>query len=280
MAVGRHVRRPLDRIIAAAQAIAHGDLAARTRLERADEFGIVGRRLDRIAAGLAGQEAIRSTFRRFVSGSVAERILADPSSGRLGGEELEVTVLFYGLAGYREAAEHLAPTEVVELLNRYLTAMGDLVDDHGGSVLEFVGDEVLAVFGAPEPLSDDAERAVRCAVAMRERLVELAREWQTTGLDAAWRGRVEGGLRPRLGLHTGTVVAGNLGSPTRLKYGVIGDAVNLAARTQSLTAALGAELLLTREVRDRLSEELRGRVAARGEHRVKGRAQPVEVFSL
>ena len=278
-AVGRHVRRPLGRIIAATEAIERGDYDARTGLERGDELGVVARRVDQVAAGLAERETIRATFGRFVSGDVVERLLADRGGTRLGGEEREVTVLFCRLEGYRDVAELLTPTQVVSLLNGYLSAMGEVVDHHGGCVLEFVGHEVLSVFNAPREVSGHAEAAVRCALAMRRRTVELLRTWRDELAETGNEG-AGAGLFACLGLHTGPVVAGNLGSRRRLKYGIIGDTVNVAARTQALAARLGEGLLLTRETAEQLPPALRAEASPRGEHMVKGRAQPVEVLAL
>ena len=278
--VGRGVRSLLEQVIEATTAIASGKLRTRLTLERRDEFGVMGRHFDQMAAGLEDRELIRDVFGRYVSESVARTLLASGEARNLGGEEREVTVLFSDLRGYSTISEHLAPTQVVNLLNAYLGAMNVIIDEHGGCVIEFLGDAILAVFGAPVAQEDHPEAAVRCALAMQRRLVELNEEWEQSGLAQLWQAAGLERLAERIGVHTGRVVAGNLGSESRMKYAVIGDTVNVAARLEALNKLLRTEILISDEVRARLSEGLQWRAVAQGEHRVKGRDQVVAVFSL
>jgi adenylate cyclase len=142
------------------------------------------------------------------------------------------------------------------------------------------GDAILAVFGAPHYLPDHSERAVRCALSMRERLVELNQEWRQSGLSQYWQNGAEVGLSERIGIHTGPVVAGNLGGTTRMKYAVIGDSVNVASRLESLNKELDTDILVSEQVYTHLPGDLLEQLQDKGVHRVKGRQQSVRVFGI
>ena len=284
VAVGRNVQEPLGRMIQTTAAIAGGDLNARLRLQRSDEFGLVGSRFDAMAAGLEEREFIRDTFGRYVSEEVARSLLADRSTMRLGGEVRDVTIIFCDLRGYSTISEQLEPKEVVDLLNRYLGAMNDVIDAHGGVVIEFLGDAILAVFGAPHDVPNHASAALRCAEAMGAQLATLNDTWRAEGLAVRWEQVGLDSLRQRVGIHCGPVVAGNLGSRKRAKYAVIGDAVNVAARLEQLNKEVGVDsvtaLLFSDAVHEAIDPDLRARAVRRGEFTVKGRQQPVGAWTL
>ena len=151
---------------------------------------------------------------------------------------------------------------------------------HLGCVIEYLGDGILAVFGAPDTVPGHVEHAVRCAEAMREQLGELNARWDADGTSARWKALGMERLAQRIGIHTGRVVAGSLGSSVRMKYAIIGDTVNLAARLEGLNRVLGTDILVSEQVLAQLPSELAARFSAHGEQMVKGRAQPVRVFSL
>ena len=277
--VGRNVRKPLGHITDATTEIAAGRLDTRVHLQRKDEFGILGRHLDAMAAGLGERELIRATFGRFVSEEVAQRVLASEDGAALGGEERIVTMLLTDLSGYSTLSEQMAPAEVVTLLNTYFGLMGEIIDRYHGCVIEFTGDGFLCVFGAPNALPDHAERAVRCAVEMQARLADANGEWAQ--LEAKlWHGQGTAHLRMRIGVHTGAVIAGNIGTPSREQYSVIGDSVNVTARVEQLNKDLGTGTLITEETLIRLPPELRSRAVLRGEHPIRGRTHTVTVYSI
>lgn len=275
----RNVREPISLITEAMSDVARGKLDTRLKLKRSDEFGLMSLYFDRMAEGLQEREFIRETFGRYMSEDVARALLERRELVKLGGEERVVTVLFSDLEGYSTISEQLTPTQVVEMLNSYLGAMSELIDTHHGCVLEFLGDAILAVFGAPHHDADHCAQAVRCALAMRDRVKTLNEEWRRTGLARYLKESGVEQLSVRIGIHTGRVVAGNLGSPTMMKYTVIGDAVNLAERLEQLNKELGSTILVSGEVRAELPEDLRRKMVSRGEHTVKGREQPVSVYS-
>jgi adenylate cyclase len=280
LVVGRNVREPLTRVIDATAAIARGRFDTRLQLARDDEFGLMARYFDRMAEGLAEREVIRETFGRYVAPDVARTLLQD--GARLGGERRDVTVLFTDLAGYSTISEALQPDQVVSLSNAYLGAMQVAIDAEGGTVIEFLGDAILAVFGAPTRSTDHADRAVRCALAMREQLAALNEASEGEGVAELWRNAGVERLAHRVGLHTGSVIAGNIGSTTRMKYAVVGDAVNVAARLEQLNKTLQTEVLLSSATLGALSESTREQAhpARVGELPVKGRQEPVEVYSI
>ncbi len=274
------IREPLVRILATTQAITEGRLDARSGLNRADEFGILGRHFDGMAAGLKEREFIRDTFGRYMSERLAKKLLGDPTATQLGGEEIEVTILFADLRSYSTISERLSPTQVITVLNEYMGEMGKVVDEHHGVVIEFLGDAILAVFGAPEDDPLHPEHAVQCALAMQRRLDVLNAQWDQTGLAALWKQAGVERLRARIGVHTGNVVAGNMGGFRRMKYAVIGDAVNVATRVEALNNQTDTDILVTAATRTKLPDAIAAKLLTKGTHPIKDRALPVEVFSV
>ncbi len=277
--VGRSVRNPLGLITNATTEIASGRLGTRVAITRRDEFGVLGRHLDQMAAGLGEREFIRETFGRFVSEDVARQVLSSREGGALGGEERIATVVFTDLAGYSSLSEKMAPAEVVLMLNTYFGLMGEIIEQHHGCVIEFVGDGMFCVFGAPNVLPNHAELAVQCAIAMQAKLASAHAEWEHTE-PKLWYGQGSARLRMRIGVHSGVVIAGNVGTASRTKYSIIGDTVNLAARVEQLNKEFGTETLITEETLFRLPDAQRRTAVSRGEHKVKGRDRAVVVYSL
>ena len=278
--VARSVRKPLTALIDGTEAIARGELTTRLHMQRSDEFGVMARHFDAMAEALQDREFVRETFGRYVSEDVAKVLLDKRQHTELAGEERVVTVLISDIRGYSTVSERLPPVHVVDMLNRYLSAMNEVIDEHKGCVIEYLGDAILAVFGAPNYLPDHSERAVRCALRMRERLVELNEEWRQSGLSQYWQDGRDTGLSERIGIHTGPVVAGNLGGSTRMKYAVIGDSVNVAARLEALNKELGTDILVSEQVYAHLPSDLLERFQEKGVHQVKGRQESVRVFGI
>jgi adenylate cyclase len=210
---------------------------------------------------------LTAAFGQYVSKEVLERVLRD--GARLGGDVRTVSVLMSDVRGFTTLAERLAPAQISETMNEYFTAMVDVILAHRGMVNDFIGDGILAVYGAPV---DDAEHAWHA--------VETAIEMQTAlrGLNARWE--LEG--RPRLAMgvavNTGEVFAGNMGAPRKKKYSVLGDTVNSVARIEGLNGELGTEILISgatlASVRDRVQVKDRGAV------RVKGKVQAIDIFEV
>ena len=209
----------------------------------------------------------RKALERYLAPAVAEKVIADPTAIQLGGENMTVTVLFSDIRGFTRMSEHMEPHSVVELLNEYFSEMTDLIDESGGTLDKYLGDGIMALYGAPFTKPDDALRATKTAMEMQRALVELNRNWETKGQPP---------LRMGVGLNTGTVTAGNIGSTKRLDYTAIGDAVNLASRLCA-NAAPGQIL-----VSESTYMQLNGSIPAQRLEpiRVKGKETPVELLQI
>ncbi len=178
------------------------------------------------------KKKVRDIFSQYVAPTVVNEILSHPESIELGGEMREVTIFFSDIRSFTTFSEAHTPKEVVELLNEYLDAMTQVIFEFGGTLDKYVGDEIMAIFGAPLPLPDHPRVAVACAVAQLKKLRELQTKWRLEGRTV---------LDIGMGLNTGTVVVGNIGSTMHKDYTVIGDAVNLAARIEALTRTYSDE---------------------------------------
>ena len=210
---------------------------------------------------------IRSLFGRYVSEEVVTGLLASPEGPKLGGEHRRVTLLMSDLRGFTPLTEGLAPEQVLRLLNSYLATMADVILAHQGTIDEFVGDGILAIFGAPLARPDDARRAVACAAAMQAAIVGLNECNESEGLPH---------LEMGVAVHTGEVIVGNIGSERRAKYGVVGSAVNRAGRIESFT--VGGQVLISDAALREAGEGVR--VGARLAIDAKGTREPIVVFDL
>ena len=210
---------------------------------------------------------IMDSFGKYVTSEVRDQIL----EGRipLDGELKDVTVLFADLRGFTTLTESTKPKEVVKIINDYFSEMAEAIGQNNGLVLQFIGDEIEAVFGAPSPLEDHPTHAVRAAVAMRERLESVNTKLQKKGYAP---------LRHGIGIHTGNVVAANIGSEDRLSYALVGDTVNVASRIQSLNKEYGTDVLISATTVERLTEYIKGEKL--GATAVKGKKEAVEIFKL
>jgi adenylate cyclase len=191
-------------------------------------------------------ELVRRAFGRYVSEEVAASILKSPEGLELGGEEREVTILMSDLRGFTALAARLTPHEVIEFLNLYLEAMVDVISRHEGTIDEIIGDAILVIFGAPLPCEDHAAKAVACGLAMQLAMTEVNRR-------LVGKGAAE--LEMGIGVHTGRVIVGNIGSLRRTKYAAVGSNVNLAGRIESFTT--GGQLLISESTRQKINSPLR-----------------------
>lgn len=218
---------------------------------------------------IAQQSLQRSALERFLSPEVVEMVVANPDI-RLGGVNQEVTVMFADIRGFTTMSETMEPGRVVEILNEYFTRVTDVIFDNGGTLDKYIGDAVMAVFGAPISKGNDAAAAVNSAMQIQRLLVELNR-------DAAAREWPE--LRVGIGINTGNAIAGNIGSPRRLDYTVVGDAVNTAQRL--MTNAAGGQILISESTARKLGKTGKTIDLERlPELKVKGRSEAVPVFRV
>jgi len=218
---------------------------------------------------IAQQSLQRSALERFLSPEVVEMVVANPDI-RLGGVNQEVTVMFADIRGFTTMSEAMEPGRVVEILNEYFTRVTDVIFDNGGTLDKYIGDAVMAVFGAPISKGNDAAAAVNSAMQIQRLLIELNR-------DAAAREWPE--LRVGIGINTGNAIAGNIGSPRRLDYTVVGDAVNTAQRL--MTNAAGGQILISESTAKKLGKTGKTIDLERlPELKVKGRSEAVPVFRV
>lgn len=221
---------------------------------------------------------LKAAFSRYVSASVVESILKDPSKLELGGERKEMTVLFSDIRGFTSISERLTPEHLVEVLNRYLNRMTEIVFAHEGVLDKYIGDAVMAFWNAPFDQPDHALRAVRTALAMRDVLDEMnaSQSFGDFAPHSSGEGRMPLELRIGLGVNTGDMVVGNVGGKERFDYTVIGDNVNLASRLESLTKEYGAGILITEKTYKQVHQQVLARRLDKVA--VKGKKEPVLIY--
>jgi adenylate cyclase len=210
---------------------------------------------------------MRRAFTSYMAPEVVHQVLADPDRVQLGGEVRQVTLLFTDLAGFTGLAEHVRPHELVAFLNDYFTRMCDCVLAQRGVIDKFIGDSIMAMFGAPVPQPDQAERAVLAALGMFDAMHGLGAELEHRGWPP---------VGTRIGIHCGEAVVGNMGSNKRFDYTAVGDTVNLASRLEGANKAFGTRCLVSEPVWAAVAERVLGREV--GLVRVKGRDEPIRVF--
>jgi adenylate cyclase len=226
-----------------------------------------------VATGLARQEKERQAlqsqvrFEQFFGPDLAAQLADEPDL--LKGRAAEVTLLFCDVRGFSLASERLGPERTVEWISDAMSELSECVVNEQGVLVDYIGDELLAMWGAPKPQSDQAERAVRAALAMRSRL---------PALNARWQDKLGEAMDFGVGINTGPARVGNTGSRFKFKYGPLGNSVNLASRVQGLTKYLGCPLLVTQETRDRLGKDFLARRVVNA--RVVNITEPVDLYEV
>ncbi len=220
-----------------------------------------------IGANAMTHRRLRVALGRYVSPQVAARIERNPAD--LAGERRQVSILFSDLRGFTTLSERIAPDQMAIRLTEYFDAMAAVIFAHHGMVNDFIGDAILAVFGAPLNDPDHARHAVESACAMQQALEHLKQHWRAAGLAP---------LQIGIGIHTGEVFAGNVGGAGKVKYAVVGDTVNLASRVEGLNKELGTTMLMTEATYHAAGLEMR--VSDRGLVDVKGRQDPVRIYEV
>ncbi|MCR4297945.1 MAG: adenylate/guanylate cyclase domain-containing protein [Gallionella sp.] len=214
------------------------------------------------------RKEITRVFSLYVTPQVVNYLIAHPERINLGGERRKITLLFTDLAGFTTFSEALSPERVTYLLNRHFTEMTDILLEHEGTLVQFIGDAIMAFWGAPLDDDDQAYHAVATAVAMQKAMAELREELAKEDLPQIWM---------RIGIHSGSAVVGNLGSAKRFGYTAVGDDVNLAARLEGINKLYGTGIMMSSDT----ARQVEGRIALRPVDRVivKGKSQAVEVFT-
>lgn len=265
--LSRHIGRLTENLRSAMDQVQAGNFGVRLDIVSVDEFAQLYRGFNHMVAGLQERQRLQEAVERYISPLLADEIRK--GGLQLGGIGVHATVLFSDIRGFTNLSEKLKAQEIVELLNRYFSAVSPSITRHGGWINKFGGDSILAVFGVPMAQLDHAQQAVSAALDMRSALAAFNAAQEKAG------GPV---LRIGIGLHSGWLVAGNMGSKDRMEYTVIGDAVNTASRLQNLTKVLGVDILISAEVYQATDKDLLAREMAPAE--VQGKSTPLRIYAL
>ncbi len=239
-----------------------------------ETFLVVGVLLSTVPTALLGyiiesrkRAFIHDAFSHYLAPSVVENLAKNPDALKLGGEEKYITAFFSDIASFSTFSEKLSPSELVAFLNRYLTAMSDIILEEQGTIDKYEGDAIIAFFGAPLDMDDHALRCVVAALRQQQRLLELREEWKAEGLPE---------VHIRIGINSGPMVVGNMGTESSMNYTMMGDHVNLAARLEGVCKAYRVPILMSRDT----YMEVRDHIAARfvDKVRVVGRSTPVDLY--
>ncbi len=259
--------RPLLKLAQGTKAVAAGNFDVVLPISSRDEIGDLTESFNEMAKNLKDKEKIKHAFSSYVARQVVDEILKNPDGIMLTGERRDVTVIFCDLRGFTPLAEKLPPEEVVAALNEFYSLMIDTTIKNDGSINKFLGDAVMAIFGAPVHYADHSLRAIKTAVGMQAQVVELSAQ------------RVKSGKAPiaiGIGVSAGVAVAGTVGTESQMEYTVIGDRVNLAARLES--NAKPGQILISQETYDHVADHVKARCL--GLMSVKGKEEEVTVFEI
>ena len=258
---------PITTLVGATKEIEKGNFKVGVKATTGDEIGILTESFVDMGRGLEEREKMKDAFGKFVNKEIAEQVLK--GTIKLGGERKKATVFFSDIRGFTAISEKLEPEEVVEFLNQYMTRMVNCVNNTNGVVDKYIGDAVMAVWGAPVTHGNDTENAVNGALMMRHELIEFN------------KGR-GGDKKPIIkigcGLNTGPVLAGQIGSNERMEYTVIGDTVNLASRIESLNKPFGTDILVSTDTYHEIKNIFR--LVPMQKIKVKGKSEPQQIFAV
>jgi len=264
------ITKPIGTLVEASHEIESGNFIIDMQPKTHDEIGVLTSSFVQMGKGLSERERLKNTFSKFTNKAIAEKAMKGELA--LGGENRTATIFFSDIRSFTAISEKLKPQEVVEFLNAYMTRMVDCINRNGGVVDKFIGDAIMAVWGAPESTgtpTDDAIKCVNTALMMRDSLMEFNRD----------RGDEKHPiLKIGCGINTGDVVAGQIGSSERMEYTVIGDAVNFASRTESLNKPFATDILITEDTYNLVKDKFI--VQEMQPVRVKGKSQPVRIYAV
>lgn len=258
---------PLKGLADAAKYIQKGHFDVEVPAYTRDEIGMLGESFTEMARGLSEREKMKDALGKFVNKEIADLVLKDAI--KLGGERKDVAVFFSDIRSFTSLVENMPPEEVVEFLNGYMTIMVNCVNETGGVVDKFIGDAIMAVWGAPLSHGNDTENAVNCALLMRKSLIEFNKSRGTKNRPKIYIG---------IGINSGPVLAGQIGSQERMEYTVIGDTVNLASRIESLNKPFATDILISEEACKIVKNKFV--VQPMKKIRVKGKKEPQQIYAV
>jgi len=266
--IARTVSRPVLILVRGVREIGKGNYEHRVTLNQQDEIGEMADAFNQMSEGLLERDRVRNLLGKVVSPAVATELLSRKEI-KLGGEERMMTAFFSDIAGFTSISEKREPAEIVELLNEYLSAMADIVYEFGGTVDKYIGDAIVAFWGAPLPEENHPELCARAAVAMQKKLIQLR---------ASWGGQGKSDIFMRVGINTGKMVVGNIGSKDRLDYTMIGDAVNLASRLEGSNKYYGTNIMISQFTQQYIKKKFLTREV--DIVRVQGKEEPIRIFEV
>jgi adenylate cyclase len=260
---------PIEKLAAMIEVVSKGnfDVKARTHVHSNDEVGDLATAFDHMTDGLKERDKVKSLFSKFHGSSIAEDLIKNDIG--VGGRNKEVTVFFSDIRGFTAFSEKRTPEEVVDMLNEYFTIMVGIINKHGGVVDKFIGDAIMAVWGAPKADTNDTLNALTACLEMRKALVILNTARESRGHEPILIG---------MGLHCGRAISGTIGSQERMEYTVIGDTVNLTSRIEASTKAFGADLLVSQAVSEKIKDHFLFELSGTAE--VKGQSEPLQLFRV
>ena len=260
---------PLEKLSELIQIVAKGNfnVKARSFVKSADEVGELAIVFDQMTEGLKERDKVKNLFSKFHGSSVAEDLLKKDVT--MGGQNKEVTIFFSDIRGFTSFSEKRTPEQVVEMLNSYFEVMVKIITRNGGVVDKFIGDAIMAVWGAPQTTPRDTQNALKACLEMRKALEEL---------NTKRAQNQEGAIMIGMGLHSGPAISGTIGSSERMEYTVIGDTVNMTSRIEASTKAFGTDLLISQYVVDKVGEEFKVELAGSAE--VKGKSEPLKLYKV
>jgi len=221
---------------------------------------------------------MQQTLKRYFGETLTEKIL--DNEGDLKGDNIWVSISFTDISSYSTIIEHMSPETAVKFLNEYFSAMHDVIEKHNGQIINYIGDSVMVVFGAPKKLEDHEILSVRCAIEMRTKLDELNKQWDESEFSRYWKNHGIELITARTGIHTGSVIAGNIGSDRMLQYSTIGDTVNVASRLEQRNKEFSTDILFSHEIYSSLTKDLYDRSKYQGEINLKGRDTKTKTYSI
>ena len=226
----------------------------------------------------ANRQLMQQTLKRYFGETLTEKIL--DNEGDLKGDNIWVSISFTDISSYSTIIEHMSPETAVKFLNEYFSAMHDVIEKHNGQIINYIGDSVMVVFGAPRKLEDHELLSVRCAIEMREKLNELNQKWDENEFSRYWKNHGIDSITARTGIHTGSVIAGNIGSNRMLQYSTIGDTVNVASRLEQRNKEFSTDILFSHEIYTSLTKDLYNQAKYQGEISLKGRDTKTRTYSI
>ena len=267
--IARFYSKPLLRLKDCAQNIAKGNYNIHTGITTGDELGVLSDTFNDMAVSLKEKELMYDTFGKVVTPEIRNWLLQGNTN--LGGETVYATILFCDIRGFTTLSEQINPKQVVTLLNKYFSSMEQCIVKHNGIINKYIGNAIMAIFGVPLANKNQALDAYKCCLDMRKTLIELNKELVAENLPQ---------IKFGIGLHTGNVLAGNIGSNTRMEYTVIGDSVNVASRIESLCKEYNCDLLISKTTVEGMVAcgEVLPELQSIGETQIRGRKNAISIF--